>query len=120
MGPDRHAQDFLVFKKGHTLTVHALGAVIELTGQNDAPFPNKQRKRNSSANCCTSMCCAEKTELYGFMTYMCRVDVVRLSGSATAPSIVRTSTTDRASEYIEQLLRCTAAQLGNTYNIYLC
>lgn len=114
-------QDFLLCKKGHALTVHAIGAVIELTGQNEAPFPTKHHKAKFIRDLLRiHVLRGEKTELYGVITDMCRVDVVRLSGPATAPTIVRTSTADRACDYIGQLLKCTAAQLGNTCSISLC
>lgn len=107
-------QDFLMYKKGHTLTVHAVGAVIELTGQNEAPFPTKRHKAKFIRDLLRiHVLRGERVELYGVITDMSRVDVVRLSGPATAPTIVRTSTADRASEYIGELLKCTAKQLGS-------
>ena len=111
--------DFLMCKKGHALTVHAVGAVIELTGQNEAPFPTKQHKAKFIRDLLRiHVLRREKAGLHGVITDMFRVDVVRLSGTATAPTIVRTSTSDRASEYIGQLLKCTAKQLGITCSAY--
>lgn len=113
-------QDFLMCKKGHALTVHAIGAVIELTGQNETPFPNKRHKAKFVRDLLRiHVLRGEKAELYGVITDMCRVDVVRLSGPATAPTIVRTSTAERASEYIGQLLQCTAMQLGTTFSVLI-
>lgn len=114
-------QDFLMHKRGHALTVHAVGAVIELTGQNEAPFPTKQHKAKFIHDLLRiHVLRGEKAELYGVITDMCRVDVVRLSGPATAPTILRTSTTNKASEYIGQLLKCTAEQLGNACSVFIC
>lgn len=114
-------QDFLMCKKGHALTVHAVGSVIELVGQNEAPFPTKQHKAKFIRDLLRiHVLRGEKAELYGVITDKCRVDVVRLSGPATAPTIVRTSTADRASEYIGQLLKCTAEQLGNACSVFIC
>lgn len=109
-------QDFLMCKKGHVQTVHAIGAVIELTGQNEEPFPSKHHKAKLIRNLLRiHVLRGEKAELYGVITDLCRIVVVRLSGSVTAPTIVRTSTADRASDYIGQLLNCTAEQLGNIF-----
>lgn len=114
-------QDFLLCKKGHALTVHAIGAVIELTGQNETPFPTKKHKAKFIRDLLRiHVLRGEKAELYGVITDMCRVDVVRLSGPATKPIIVRTSTAYRASDYIGQLLTCTAEQLGTACSVFRC
>ncbi len=81
---------------------------------NEAPFPTKHNKAKFIRDMLRiHVLRGEKAELYGVITDMCRVDVVRMLGPTTAPTIVRTSTADRASKYIGQLLKCTAEQLGN-------
>lgn len=112
-------QDFLMYKKGHALTVHAVGAVIELTGQNESPFPTKQHKAKFIRDLLRiHVLRGEKAELYGVITDMCRVVVVRISGPTTTPTIVRTSTADRASQYIGELLKCPVEQLGNACSVF--
>jgi hypothetical protein len=117
-GWESTTQDFLMVKKEHVMTVHNVGVVIELTGQNESPFPNKRHKQKFIRDLLRiHVLRGEKSYLFGVITDMCRIVVVRLSGPAVNPTIVKTSITNNASIYIGQLLQCSAEQLGNTFGI---